>query len=44
MMQNNSYVYGKHKTAYRLLETTNGKRKTRRNQDHVVTSPARRLP
>ena len=38
MWQNNSYVYGEHKTAYDLLEVVNGKRQTRRNHDHVVTS------
>ena len=33
-----TYVYGEHKTAYDLLEVANGKRQTRRNHDHVVTS------
>ena len=43
MVQNNSYVYGQHKTTYHLLETGNGKRQTRKNHGHVVTSAVCRL-
>ena len=38
MVQNNSYVCDSHKTSYPLLEAANGKRQTRRNFDHVVSS------
>ena len=43
MVQNNCHVYGQHKTTYHLLETANGKRQTRKNHGHVVTSAVCRL-